>query len=280
MRIINIGGRLGILLGNRSVDVETESGGLFSHDPGAIYERWDEFRAWEAQATLSPGFPVWMDSLQAPSPRPKQVFGVGLNYRAHALEAGLELPTSPVIFTKFPSCLTGPTGEIALPVGSIDWEVELVAVIGRQAENVTAAGGWAYVAGLSVGQDLSDRELQMRPPAPQQFSLAKSYRGFGPVGPCLVTPDELPNPDDLELGCLVNGEQVQKARTSDLIFGVAYLVAYLSGIVTLYPGDLIFTGTPSGVGMGMKPPRFLNPGDELVTYVEGIGRMKHQLVAG
>jgi len=153
-----------------------------------------------------------------------------------------------------------------------------VVVMGVASTRVAEADAWRHVAGLTIGQDLSDRVVQMQPPVPQ-FSLGKSFPGFGPTGPWLVTPDDLDDPDDLGLGCSVNGEPMQDGRTSDLIFSVPELIAYLSGVVTLYPGDLIFTGTPSGVGVGRQPPRFLSVGDELTTHIEGIGEMHHRFVA-
>jgi 2,4-didehydro-3-deoxy-L-rhamnonate hydrolase len=187
------------------------------------------------------------------------------------------VPEEPAVFTKFPSCIAGPTSEI--PVGSetVDWEVELVVALGRTAHRVPVERTWDHVAGLMVGQDISDRAVQRRPPA--QWSLAKSFTGFGPTGPFLVTVDDVPDRDDLELGCSVNGEEVQKARTSDLIFPVPELVSRLSHIVTLWPGDLIFTGTPSGVGYARTPPRFLHPGDLLTSYIEGVGELRNRCVA-
>ena len=221
--------------------------------------------------------PLDVHALQAPVPRPRQVFAIGLNYAAHAAEAGLERPAFPPTFTKFPTCLTGPDATVELPSAFVDWEVELVVVIGRLAYEVAAGDGWRHVAGLTVGQDLSERIVQTRPPAPQ-FSLGKSFPGFGPIGPWVVTPDELDNPDDLALGCTVNGEEVQKSRTCDLIFDVDALIHHLSSITPLLPGDLIFTGTPSGVGGTRTPPRFLAPGDELVSTIEGIGTIHTHLV--
>ena len=200
-----------------------------------------------------------------------------MNYAAHAAEAGLENPTFPPTFTKFPTCLTGPDATVELPSEFVDWEVELVVVIGQLAYDVAIGDGWRHVAGLTVGQDLSERIVQTRPPAPQ-FSLGKSFPGFGPIGPWVVTPDELDDPDDLALGCTVNGEEVQKSRTSDLIFGVDALVHHLSSITPLLPGDLIFTGTPSGVGGTRTPPRFLAPGDELVSTIDGVGTIHTHLV--
>jgi 2-keto-4-pentenoate hydratase/2-oxohepta-3-ene-1,7-dioic acid hydratase in catechol pathway len=205
------------------------------------------------------------------------VFAIGMNYAAHAAEAGIEAPEFPPTFTKFPTCLTGPDATVALPSAFVDWEVELVAVIGSAAYEVEVGKGWSHVAGLTVGQDLSERIVQTRPPAPQ-FSLGKSFPGFGPTGPWVITPDELDDPDDLALGCTVNGEEVQKSRTSDLIFGVDALVHLLSSITPLLPGDLIFTGTPSGVGGTRTPPRFLAPGDELVSTIEGLGTIHTHLV--
>jgi len=147
-----------------------------------------------------------------------------------------------------------------LPPGQVDWEVELVAVIGRHGHRVSREQAWDYVAGLSVGQDISERVLQLSG-APAQFSLGKSYPGFAPIGPVVVTPDELLDKDDLELGCSINGEQVQKGRTSEMVFSVPELVSRLSAVTPLLPGDVIFTGTPAGVGLGRSPQRFLAAGD-------------------
>ena len=170
--------------------------------------------------------------------------------------------------------------QITLPPGGhSDWEVDLVAVIGAEAWQADEADGWDHVAGLCVGQDISERITQMAG-QPPQFSLGKSFPGFGPIGPWLVTPDEFADPDDLELGCAINGEEVQKSRTSLLIISVPRLIAKMSAIVRLLPGDVIFTGTPAGVGLGRDPQRWLAPGDELVSYVEGIGELRQRFVAG
>ena len=279
MRIANLAGRLVLLTADGAVDVERASRQRFAADPHAVYARWDEFTAWAAD--LAPEGAVAFDEadLRAPSPRPAQIFGIGLNYRDHAAESGIDLPDSPAVFTKFASCLTGPYGDIAITGPTVDWEVELVAVIGKPAWRVPAERGWEHVAGLTVGQDLSDRALQLAGPAPQ-FSLGKSRPDFGPTGPWLVTPDEFADRDNLELGCTVNGESMQKGRTSELIFSVPELVARLSDILPLRSGDLIFTGTPAGVGGARTPARFLAPGDELVSTIEGIGVMRHRFVAG
>jgi 2,4-diketo-3-deoxy-L-fuconate hydrolase len=283
LRLANIDGRMALLIGDEAVDVARASGDRFGPEPAVVYDQWDTFREWAADAMdgrCPPGAgPAPATGiLGAPSPRPRQVFALALNYRDHARATGFTPPDRPSVFTKFPSSLTGPYGHITLPPGDVDWEVELVVVIGRLARHVAAADGWAHVAGLTVGQDLSERRLQFADPTPQ-FSLAKSFPGFSPTGPYLVTPDELDDPDDLALGCLVNGEPVQQARTSQLVFGVPELVARLSSILPLLPGDLLFTGTPAGVGGLRNPPRFLQPGDQLTSWVDGIGEMRHQLQA-
>jgi 2-keto-4-pentenoate hydratase/2-oxohepta-3-ene-1,7-dioic acid hydratase in catechol pathway len=202
-----------------------------------------------------------------------------LNYPDHAAEGGVDVPEWPMVFTKWVSSFTGATGEIALPATTVDWEAELVVVIGRRAHMVSRDAAWDHVAGLTVGQDLSERTLQVRGPMPQ-MGMAKSYPGFSPTGPYVVTPDEFDDPDRLEFGCSVNGEVVQQASTADLVFSVSVLIAELSAVLPLQPGDVIFTGTAGGVGAVRNPPRFLKPGDELVTYVEGIGELRHTFTAG
>lgn len=208
--------------------------------------------------------------LGAPVPKPRNSFGVGLNYKDHAEESKMDLPESPVIFSKFPSCIAGPFDDVELRATSGDYEAELVVVIGRITRDVIAEDAWEHVAGVTAGQDISDRRLQLgaRPP---QFGLGKSRDTYGPTGPLLVSPDSFANADDLQLTCEINGDPRQDARTSSLIFDVPYLVSYLSEVMTLVPGDLIFTGTPSGVGMPDK--RFLVAGDVITTTVEGVGTM-------
>src|SRR5215469_9892090 len=281
MRIATVSQRLCLITGVGAIDVATASNSRFEADPAAVYPRWQEFVDWAASAKLPEPTPYAAAALGSPSPSPRQVYGIGLNYSEHVAESGFARPdAAPPVFTKFPSCITGPHGDITLPPGGhTDWEVELVVVIGRTAAQVPAEWAWSYVAGLTVGQDVSERILQMAA-TPPQFSLGKSYPGFGPVGPCLVTPDEFSNPDDLELGCFVNGEQMQKGRTSDLIFNISELIEQLSAVTPLLPGDLIFTGTPSGVGLGRSPQRWLVPGDVLTSYIERIGEMRHTFVPG
>jgi 2-keto-4-pentenoate hydratase/2-oxohepta-3-ene-1,7-dioic acid hydratase in catechol pathway len=275
MRIANESGRLKIVVRDMTVDVEEASEHRFSSDPQAIYERWDEFRAWTESVDAPGGRALVESELQAPVPRPRQIFAIGVNYRDHVEETGIELPEAPFVFTKFPSSITGPYSDIELPEGSVDFEVELVAVIGRSALRIDANEGWDFVAGLTLGQDLSERELQLSGPAPQQYNLGKSFAGFAPIGPVLVTPDEFDDPNDIELCTILSGEEMQRSRTRNLVFSVPEIVAYLSRIVTLQPGDLIFTGTPGGVGWLREPKRLINKSDELVTWAEGIGEMRH-----
>jgi 2-keto-4-pentenoate hydratase/2-oxohepta-3-ene-1,7-dioic acid hydratase in catechol pathway len=279
MRIANLFGRLVIVTDGGAVDVEKSSDGSFPADPQAIYSRWTEFRGWADRAEFTDADPFDPADLGSPAPAPRQLFAIGLNYRAHALETGFAIPEDPPVFTKYVSSITGPITEVALPEGGhTDWEVELVVVIGPEAYRVSEADGWSHVAGLAVGQDISERIAQMEGPSPQ-FSLAKSHPGFSVIGPWLVTPDEFDNPDDLELGCAVNGEQVQQARTNDLIFSVSALIARISAVLPLLPGDVIYTGTPPGVGLGRTPQRFLAPGDELISTIEGIGELRQRFVA-
>ncbi|RZL82846.1 MAG: fumarylacetoacetate hydrolase family protein [Rhodococcus sp. (in: high G+C Gram-positive bacteria)] len=282
MRIANIDGRLALAVENGYIDVEQASGGTFGPDPQAVYEVWAQFTSWAAGLHTSghavidtTGRTVW----GPPVPRPRQVFAIGLNYHDHAAESGLDSPTVPPVFTKFPTCLTGHDQAVTLPADTVDWEVELVAVIGTRCDFVDAADAWDHIAGVTVGQDLSERGLQLAGPAPQ-FSLGKSYRGFAPTGPELVTVDELPDPDNLEIGCALDGGEVlQKGRTADLIFTVPQLVAHLSAVCPLLPGDLIFTGTPSGVGGARKPPKFLRAGDVLTSWIEGVGTLRNTMTA-
>lgn len=284
MRLANYDNRATGVIGDvgveRLVDIATASGGRFGPDISSIYEVWDQFVAWStalsAADTASAG-PVDRRKLGPPSPLPRQVFAIGLNYDAHAAESGFESPTDlPPVFVKYVSSFSGPDTTVAIPAGGkVDWEVELVAIIGRQASKIDELAAWSHVAGLTVGQDISERVSQLRGPA-AQFGLGKSFVGFSPQGPWLVTPDEFADVDDLELGCSLDGEEVQKGRTRDLIFSVPKLISTLSQTVTLYPGDVLFTGTPAGVGVGREPQRFIEPGQRLDSWIEGIGQL-HQV---
>ena len=272
MKLADHNGRAALVLDGGIADVERASGGRFGPDVMALYDEWADFAEFAAGVS-SPTGPLDHQVLGNPAPRPRQVFAIGLNYRSHAEESGMAVPAVPATFTKFPASLAGPFDDIELVGTNVDWEVELVAVVGRRADRVAAADAWSHIAGLTVGQDISDRDLQFA--AGAQFSLGKSRRGFGPMGPWLVTPDEFANPDDLALGCSVDGETVQDARTTDLIFDIPRLVAELSSVLPLLPGDVIFTGTPAGVGITRQPPRALQPGQVLETWVEGIGTIRN-----
>src|SRR5690606_2304495 len=239
MRYASLSGRLVLISpdGRAALDVERASGGQFASDPQAVYETWDDFVKWAATADLDQATPFERTLLDAPVPAPRPLFAVGLNYGSHANEVGLEADPVPPIFTKFISSITGPYAPVEHPGGSVDWEVELVVVIAQRARRIAVEDAWSCVAGLTAGQDISERELQHVGVMPQ-FSLGKSYPGFAPMGPWVVTPDEVPDPDDLELACWVNGELVQQARTSEMIMSVPQLIARLSRIVTLLPGDV------------------------------------------
>ena len=279
MRLANLGGRLVLLTDAAAIDVAVASGGRFGPDPQAVYDVWPDFVEWADAGSIGAGAEVAavdQSALGPVVPRPRQIFAVGLNYVDHTAESGFAQPAQPMVFTKFQSCLFGPFGDIALPSGSVDWEIELVVVVGRTASRVPAGSAWGHVAGLTIGQDLSDRATQMLG-VPPQFSLGKSFPGFGPVGPWLATVDEVADPEALSLTTAVNGETVQDGNTRDMVFPVGELISYLSGVCTLHPGDLIFTGTPPGVGMGRRPPRYLAPGDVLESRIDGLGTMRHRL---
>lgn len=275
MKIANQHGRAVLVLGDEVADIATASGDRFGPDPMVVFDEWPAFLEFAGTVTTATG-PLRSADLRCPVPRPRQVFAIGLNYRSHAEESGMAVPEVPATFTKFPASLAGPFDDVEIVGSSTDWEVELVAVVGVRADHVDPADGWRHVAGVTIGQDLSDRDLQFA--AGGQFSLGKSRRGYGPMGPWVVTPDELDDPDDLALGCSVDGEIVQDARTDDLVFDVPRLIAELSAVLPLLPGDVIFTGTPAGVGMARTPPRSLRPGQVLETWIEGIGTIRNRCV--
>jgi len=277
-RLLNVDGRAALESDGRWFDLATLSGDPALADPMAAVARTEELHALDERcAGAEAGGPVDGAALGAPVPTPRQVFGIGLNYRDHADESGMEAPPAPLTFTKFPSCITGPHAEVPLSGELVDWEAEVVAVIGTEATAVAVDEAWGVVGGLMLGQDISDRAVQLTG-NPAQFCLGKSFPAYGPTGPALVSVDSFADPDDIGLWCDVAGERMQEGRTRQLIFPIATLVAYLSSITTLYPGDLIFTGTPSGVGMARG--RFLAEGEELVTGAEGIGELRNTCVAG
>lgn len=279
MRYGSIGGRLALFGPDATaLDVAKASGDRFQSDPQAVYEVWDDFVEWASHARWDAALPFGPGDLDAPVPLPRQLFALALNYGSHASEVGFSPNHVPSVFTKFVSSITAPTASVPHPGGSVDWEVELVVVMGRKAQRATAESAWSYVAGLTAGQDLSERETQHAGTLPQ-FSLGKSFPGFSPMGPCVVTPDEFNDPDDLALGCAVNGRTVQDARTSEMSLSVPRLIERLSAIVTLLPGDVIYTGTPGGVGMSRTPPEFLSVGDVVRSWIEGVGELETTIVA-
>ena len=210
--------------------------------------------------------------------RVETFYAIGLNYAQHAAEAGMEPPKEPILFNKSASCLAGPNDALTLPKGSekSDWEVELGVVIGKRAQNVSVEEALSYVAGYCVINDVSERAYQIERGG--QWTKGKSAPGFGPVGPYLVTADEVPDPQALGLRLSLNGEMVQNNFTSDMIFSVAEIIAHMSEFMALVPGDVIATGTPEGVGMGMKPQRFLRVGDVMELEIDGLGRQRTKVI--
>ncbi len=204
---------------------------------------------------------------------------IGLNYADHAAESGLAVPPEPVIFMKATSAICGPNDPIIVPRGAekTDWEVELAVIIGSTAKYVTEAEALTHVAGYAVANDVSERSFQSERAG--QWTKGKSCDNFGPLGPWLVTRDEVEDPQDLAMWLEVNGERMQQGSSRTMVYGVAHVVSYLSQFMTLHPGDVISTGTPPGVGMGMKPPRYLAPGDLVTLGIDGLGAQRQQVVA-
>ena len=287
MRLATLADRAVVITDDGAIDVERASRGRFGPDSQGLFDDWTGFVAWAEtlDCASSPGGasdrddaqPFAVDQLGAPVPRPRQVFAIGLNYAEHAAEAGYPPDSMPVTFTKFPSCIVGPDVVVPLPEGNVDWEVELVVVIGREGREISRESAWDHVAGLTIGQDLSERITQMEGSAPQ-FSLGKSFPGFGPTGPWLVTPDEFDDRDDLAIACTLSGDEVQSARTSMMLYDVPELIARLSAVCVLLPGDLIFSGTPAGIGNRRIPQRFIGADDVLVSEIEGIGSLTTRFV--
>ena len=216
--------------------------------------------------------------LKPPIENPGKIICVGKNYAKHAQEMGSEPPSIPVIFSKFNSAIAAPDSNIVLPPISqkVDFEAELVVVIGKEGRNIDQADAMSHVFGYCCGNDISARDWQKEKPG-GQWLLGKTFDGFAPLGPCIVTADEIENPHDLEISLRLNGETMQQSNTCNLIFPIDFLIAHLSQFVTLEPGDLIFTGTPEGVGAGRTPPVFLKDGDQLEVEIEGIGILRNRM---
>ncbi|RAM38336.1 fumarylacetoacetate hydrolase family protein [Arthrobacter globiformis] len=265
----------------RGLDIAEASQGRFSSSVSELFTDWEALRGWAEFADFEQGGArtISADELQAPVSSPRQVFAIGMNYKDHAAEVNLSLPTTPAVFTKYVSSLIGAADTVELPSTSVDWEVELVAVIGTGGRDIPEESALEHVAGYMVGQDLSDRELQFAGGGAPQFSIAKSYKGFAPTGPWITSSDEVADSGNLSMTCSRGDEVLQQGTTRNLVFNLPYLIHHLSSIVELYPGDLIFTGTPDGVGFGRSPQQYLVPGDELVSSIEGLGEIRQRFVA-
>jgi len=244
---------------------------FFGTDGPARLAEWledqDDLPFFDSNARLGP-----------PLVRPSKLICIGLNYKAHAEESGAKLPPEPVIFFKATSAIVGPNDNIVIPRNSekTDWEVELAFVIGKKASYVDEANALDHVAGYVLHNDYSERAFQLERSG--QWVKGKSCDTFAPIGPFIATADEIPNPQALNLWLKVNGEELQNSNTSDMAYGIQHLVHYLSQFMTLLPGDIISTGTPSGVGLGFDPPRFLQPGDVVELGISGLGESSQTAV--
>jgi 2,4-diketo-3-deoxy-L-fuconate hydrolase len=258
-------------------------------DASAFGEDWDErflsndglARLWRWLSDSGDSLPlVDADVRWAPCvARPGKIVCIGLNYRDHARETGGTIPGEPILFAKATSSLCGPFDDVRIPPGSAksDWEVELAVVIGRRATLVAEAAAMSYVAGYALHNDYSERHFQIERGG--QWFKGKSWDTFAPVGPWLATPDEIPDPQNVKLWLSVNGEMLQDSSTNEMVFGVARLVSYVSQFMTLVPGDIISTGTPAGVGLGLDPPRYLKVGDVVELGADGLGSSRQRVVA-
>ena len=258
------------------IDVARASNDSLPSDPMACFARWDDLRALASKASVA-STNIPLERLDCPVPRPRQMFAVGLNYKRHAEEMGSPIPSQPLIFAKFQSSLNAPFAEIQIVGDTVDYESEVVVVIGSGGRNISQSTAWDHVAGLCAGQDVSDRKLQYAG-TPPQFSMGKSRTGFSPIGPWVADMAGVEERNALRIGCSVNGEQRQDTVITDMIFSIDQIVSYLSSICELYPGDIIYTGSPAGVGHGFKPPVYLKSGDVVETTLEGVGTMRHRFV--
>ena len=272
-KLANIEGRAALVEGDNYYDLETISNGKFNNDTSnALTNLVGLSELSEDLSKSEPSGLLHDKKIDAPISAPKNCYAVGLNYRNHAEEAGMDIPSVPMVFTKHTTCLVGPNSTIEMRSDHVDYEAELVVVIGKSGKDIQKDNAWDHVAGLCAGQDISDRTVQFSS-NPPQFNLGKSFDTFGPMGPYLVSPDGLQDKESLEIECKVNQEVRQKDNTNDLIFDVPSIISYLSEIVTLNTGDIIFTGTPGGVGI--MEGKFLKDGDVLSTSIEGIGTLEN-----
>jgi 2,4-diketo-3-deoxy-L-fuconate hydrolase len=281
LRLGSLNGRAQIVVADtddiaRVVDIEKASNGAFSPDPMMAYAHWSALRDF-ASTISDTGTEVAVSTLDSPVPRPRQLFAVGLNYRQHAIEFGLDIPPSPLVFTKFPSSIGAPNANVPLTNDNTDWEVELVLVVGSGGRSISEGDAWNHIAGICVGQDISNR-IEQFTTNPPQFCLGKSFENHTVFGPWVVDAQAISNKDGLHISCTVNDREVQSSNTSDLIFSAPEIVHYLSHIVELYPGDIIYTGTPNGIGNSRTPPEFLKKGDVIVSRLENVGAIINKCV--
>jgi 2,4-didehydro-3-deoxy-L-rhamnonate hydrolase len=274
-RLANVAGRAALCTDTAYFDLERISSGALLPDPMAAIASHEALHSISLAGQSPDGLLADAD-LRAAVPAPRNCFAIGLNYLDHAAESNMELPAAPLTFTKFPSCLSGPYDDVALNSSTGDYEVELVVVIGTSGRNIAESDAWGHVMGVTIGQDISDRALQFAA-KPPHFDLGKSRDTYGPIGPVIVSSDAFADLDNIALRCTVNGEERQNGSTKDLIFSVPKLIAYLSSVLTLQVGDVIFTGTPEGVGAAKG--QFLKPGDVIESSIEGIGAMRNVCVA-
>lgn len=270
--------RWGILRGDQVIPVES----LATDLPGTLAGLMDlaevlpqKLEGWQTALAVEP-----KPTLLQPVPAPEKVICIGLNYRDHAKETNAAIPTEPVVFSKFPSALSGPYDPIVLPAIAfeVDYEAELVVVIGKTTRQVSVDQAMKSVFGYCCGHDVSARDWQKGKPG-GQWLLGKTFDTFAPIGPAITLRSAVPDPGKLAIKMSINGEVLQESNTSELIFSIPELISYVSQVVTLRPGDLIFTGTPAGVGAARKPPRFLKPNDLCRVEIEGLGAIENRCVS-
>jgi 2-keto-4-pentenoate hydratase/2-oxohepta-3-ene-1,7-dioic acid hydratase in catechol pathway len=271
--------RIGLVRGDRLVDLSEADSGLPRCMKALLELGPQGLERVRACADASDTLALADVKLLAPVSHPEKVICVGVNYADHAAESGMDAPSEPVIFNKLPTTLRAQGDEIVLPSLSnqVDYEAELVVVIGTGGKDIDKDQALQHVAGYTCGNDVSARDWQKGKPG-GQWLLGKSFDSFGPTGPVLVTADEIPDPGKLAIQCRLNGQTMQDSCTDQLIFPVEELIAYVSSVATLKPGDLLFTGTPPGVGMARKPAVFLKPGDRVEVELEGIGVLSNPVV--
>ncbi len=276
------GPRAAALVGQEYVDLHATDTGL----PASVRQLLaasPAIRKVAEQAAAHPAavkYPAAGATLFPPVPDPQKILCVGLNYRDHAIEGGKAIPSEPVLFCKYPNTLIPHGGAIKLPKVSqkVDYEAELVIVVGKRGRHIPEADAMSYVGGYTIGHDVSARDWQLEKPE-KQWSIGKTFDTFAPTGPHVVTADEVPDPHTLQIQLRLNGNTMQNSNTREFIFSVPKILAYLSQVVTLEPGDLIFTGTPPGVGAARTPPVYLKPGDEVEIEIEGLGVLRNHCVA-